>query len=75
MAVIAVAATPLFLVDWAPAEYVEGRFTPAERAVRSTLVNWEENDCSVRLYSHGPAEAVLFNGEQYTDWAYRAEVG
>lgn len=70
LAVVCVADTPLFLADWAPSEYVAGRFTPDDRTARLTLNNHEDEPCTVRLYSQWLVQGVQLNGALSTGWTY-----
>ncbi len=75
LAVVCVADTPLFLADWAPAEYVNGRFTPGDRTVRLAFDSRESGSYSVRLYSQWPPRDARLNGKPFADWSYVAQTG
>lgn len=75
LAVLCVVRTPLFLADWAPAEYVSGRYSPRERLVQLTFDNREETGYTVRLYSHWAPESIRVNGVPLRGWAYEAQTG
>jgi hypothetical protein len=75
LAVICGAGTPLFLADWAPAEYVAGRYSPQERVVRLSFDNHEETGGTIRLYSQWAPESVQVNGAPAQGWAYDGQTG
>ena len=75
LAVVCVADTPLFLAEWAPAEYVSGRFTPADDTVRLTLDHREPQPCEMRLYSQRAPVAVRLNDAEHKAWTYDAKAG
>jgi len=75
LAVICGAGTPLFLAEWAPAEYVAGRYSPQERVARLTFDNHEERGCTIRLYSQWAPESVQVNGAPAQGWGYEAKTG
>jgi hypothetical protein len=75
LASVCAADTPLFLADWAPAEYVSGEYDPAQRTVRLTFHNRESGDYAVRLYSQHAPEDVQLNGKPFTDWTYEEDAG
>lgn len=75
LAVVCVADTPLFLADWAPAEYITGRFTPTDRTVRLSLNSREPGPYSIRLYSRWTPLELRVNGRAHEGYSYEAETG
>ena len=53
---------PVFLSDWAPAEYVSGQFDPAIQALSLIFHNHERGSYAVRIYSQREPRDVSENG-------------
>ncbi|MBN2450027.1 MAG: hypothetical protein JXR77_06540 [Lentisphaeria bacterium] len=73
-AVVCLGDTPLFLSEWAPAEYVEGQYDPALKALAVTFRSHEGEPFTVRLYSQREPVAIDLNGQAWPQahdsWRY-----
>jgi hypothetical protein len=63
LALACAADIPLFLSDWAPAEYVAGEYEPAQRALDLTFRSHQGEPYGVRIYSQKSPLEVSVNGE------------
>lgn len=77
MALIGIGDIPLFLSDWAPAEYKVGYYDPDTRHLRLEFVNHEGGEFPVKIYSQRQPETVSANGEELgaDAWQYDASTG
>jgi len=79
MAYVCVADIPLFLSEWAPAEYITGRYDPAKQEVALEFRSHEDGPYQVRLYSQRAAKQVTVNDEvlkaENGGWSYDPSTG
>jgi hypothetical protein len=66
LAVACVADIPLFLSDWAPAEYVAGRYDPERKEVQLTFQSHQGEPYRVRIYSQMSPREVTVNSDVLT---------
>ncbi|MEQ9459336.1 MAG: hypothetical protein RIG82_00075 [Phycisphaeraceae bacterium] len=70
LALITNADNPLFLSEWAPAEYVSGAYHPDSRTVELVLNHVEAEPCMIRLYTQRRPALLSNNGVLSHDWTY-----
>jgi len=79
LAVACVADIPLFLSDWAPAEYVFGEYDLERKEVNLTFRSHEGEPYDVLIYSQRAPREVVVNGEplprSVKGWTYDTESG
>ncbi len=77
LALACVAEIPLFLSDWAPAEYVRGRYDPERLELNLTFRSHEGERYKVRIYSRRAPREVTVNGKvlAQSDDAWRYDPG
>ena len=79
LALACVADIPLFLSDWAPAEYVFGQYHPERREVNLIFRSHEGESYEVRIYSQRAPREVAVDGESLPGsnerWSYDPESG
>lgn len=70
---------PLFLSDWAPAEYVSGRYDPEASEIQLTFRSHEGEAYQVHLYSQREVREVTVNGQPVeasrSGWTYDPNSG
>ncbi|QDU70589.1 hypothetical protein [Mucisphaera calidilacus] len=75
LALIVSADNPLFIAEWAPAEYVSGSFDPDTLKVSLVMNNVEHEPCTLRLYTQRRPDGVAVNDAAISDWAYDENKG
>jgi len=79
LALACVADIPLFLSDWAPAEYVAGQYDPVLKALDLTFRSHEGEPYTVRIYSQRSPREVSVNDEPLSPsnekWQYDSGSG
>jgi hypothetical protein len=76
MAVLCQGNVPVFLSDWAPAEYISGEYDNDKKEIRLAFQSHLGEPFTVRIYSHYQPVEVKLNGQHYADqWKYNKATG
>ncbi len=76
MAVLCIGNLPVFLSDWAPAEYVSGSYNEEDKLMKLSFVSHLEESFTVKIYSQFQPLEVKLNGNPIQEnWDYNPENG
>lgn len=76
LAQLCVADIPLFLSEWAPAEYVSGFYQPEKQLLNLKFRSHIGEPFTVKLYSQRKPEKITVNGKvNINEWSYDQNTG
>jgi hypothetical protein len=76
IAVLDIGNIPVFLSDWAPAEYISGQYNEKNKEMYLSFQSHLGTPYSVKIYSHYRPHLIMLNDEKLVSgWSYNPENG
>jgi hypothetical protein len=76
MAVLCMGNEPVFLSDWAPAEYVSGDYDAKAKEMKLAFQSHLGDNYTVKIYSHyKPVDVRLNDNTSHESWSYNPKTG